>query len=221
MGESVMEQQEFWRSLAPLAEATAFFLGTDIALEMLQRGDRRDVDHFFRSHIGREATPHELLAVFRILTRPSKRWRMVKWPATLRYLGKATWAEGLNIRREWKRDGMLPPKRRKREALAADEYYRNLTHVVPPDRQLEREEASEFRAQVMERVYSRIRETGTERDRMILDLLVRGRSPAQSISELGLKMSAWEALRGKMERWGRKEMKILWSEMSSRRVSAA
>ncbi len=56
---------------------------------------------------------------------------------------------------------------------------------------------------------------------MILDLLGKGRSPAEAISELGLKLSAWEALRRKMERWGRKEVENLRPEMSSRSVSAA
>jgi len=161
-----------------------------------------------------------MMALFVINTR-SKTWREVKWPTTRSYLGKAVLLEGERIRDNWDRDGILPPVRRNREILAARELGRSRTRVLRPDRRLELKQAREFRAHVKESVFACIRETGTERDCMILALLERGLTPTEAITELGLKMSAWEALRRKMERWGRKEMKNLRCEMSSRRVSVA
>jgi hypothetical protein len=217
MGESdEMEQQEFWRSLAPLAESIVFFLSVDIALEALWREDRRDMDCFSRRYLGRVLPPPELLALYQILTR-SEKWRKVGWPASTRYLGYSTRRAGRRIRR----DGILKREQREKETRAARELDQRRTHILRPDHRLERKEEREFQARIMERVHARIRERGTERDCMILDLREKGRSPAEAISELGLKWSAWEALRRKMERWGRKEVENLRSEMSSRGVSAA
>jgi hypothetical protein len=218
-----MEEREFWGSIGSLAESIGFFLSADIALAALRREDHHEMDHFSGRYLGRRLPPNELLALFQIVTR-SKTWRNVNWPATPKYLGRAVWLEGQNILHERKWDGIPTPEQCEKEVRAARELDRRRTRVLRPDRELERRETSEFRAKVIERVYAAIRDTGTERDRMILDLLEKGRSPAEAISELGLKMSAWEALRRKMERWGRKERKEaenLRSEMSSRRVSAA
>jgi len=134
---------------------------------------------------------------------------------------RAVWLEGRAIYNRWDREGILPHELRRKETRAALELDKRRTHILPPDLQLEHKEARTFEATVLTRVFARVRQSGSARDCMILDLLEQGRSPAQATSELGLKMSAWEALRRKMERWGREEAQILQSEMSSRRASAA
>src|SRR6266705_4983186 len=146
MGESEMEQQEFWRSLVPLAESIVFFLSADIALDALRREDRRDMDHFSGRYLGRRLPRHELMALFVIFTR-SKTWRKVGWPACTRYLGRATWLEGKSIREEW--DGIPAPEQPQQEARAIRELNRRRTRVLRPDRLLERKEAREFRARII------------------------------------------------------------------------
>jgi hypothetical protein len=224
--EEQKRQLDFWRALGPLIDEACAALEllparyAERVLQALQSGDNRYLDIYFRKQLGRERRPAELLALFKILSR-SETWRRVKGLELTKYLGRSVWLEGRSIRDGWEREGTLTPEQREMEVQAARELDRSRTRVLRPDLQLERKEAREFRVRVLERVYARIRETGRKRDCEILGLLQRGRSPAQAISELGLKMAAWEALKRKMERWGAQEREILRSEMSSRRVSAA
>jgi hypothetical protein len=226
MEESNTRERESLESLLPLTESiiasidalpAAYAQGV---LRAIRAGDTRTIDDYFRKQLGREPTRDGLVALFTILSR-SPTWRKVKGLDLTKYLGRSVWLESRRIRGGWEREGTLTPGRRAMERRAALELERRRTRILSPDRLLARLEASEFRAHVLARVLDRVHQEGSDRDREILELLDRGLSPSEVVSHLGAEWSAWEAFRRKIKRWGAKERTILWSKMSSRRVSAA
>lgn len=219
-------QQEFWTSLLPTIQAIISGIDSlpaayaEGVLRSIKAGDTRKIDGYFRKQFSRQRTPEELLALYTILNR-SETWRKVKGLDLTKYLGQSVWLEGERIRLRWQMDGILTPEQAEKERQAATEHGRRRTHILGPDRQLARKEASEFRGRVLKRVSERIRQKGSDRDRAILALRERGLMPAEIVRNLGVEWAAWQAFQRKRERWGIEERKILRLQMSSKHISAA
>jgi hypothetical protein len=219
------QQQAFWASqlhffnalLAWTESLPTIYAGE--VLRAIRAGNNRKIDAYFKRQLGRRLTPEDLLALYTILNR-SNTWRKVNGLRLTKYLGWSVSLEGKRIRRKRETEGRLTPLQREMEHRAALELDEVRSRIPRPDEDVVLEEERKLEDLFLKRVFAGIK--GTERDRRILDLVfVKGLSPSEAVSELGLKMSAWEALRGKLERCGVKEPRILRSEMSSKRVSAA
>jgi hypothetical protein len=170
------------------------------------------------------ATPENIFGFHDVLAR-STRWQRVPASALMRWLKKAIIEHVRDLR---VREGNHPNDAdrtlgalvggawtRSRRAMLY-EFEENRRGSARPDRVMEEREAADFGLAVL----ARVRAMGTaryrDRDAAILDLLERGFEPAEAISMLGLKMSAFDAL----QKRARREMERAKAAVQRRKMSS-
>jgi hypothetical protein len=196
------DDRKFWRDLLPLVERALAWVDSlptkyaEGVLHQIRVADNRRISEYFRSELGRDPTPHELLALYRILTR-SATWRKVKGPdfPLTRYLRRAVRLEGRHIRDKWNRDGILTPQQEEMERRAAGELEGRRTRILGPESLLNRLAAQEQLAPLLARVRL------SERQRILVTLMLdEGFTAADALRAAGFGKPVWQSLVQKLRR---------------------